>query len=472
MSIVHPQYVKGNFLGLFLMRPRCEMNPVSSHIQNYKITWNAFSLLAATRSRQHAQSLILAFQHTCKQVLVNAPSLPDHLHSAHNHSTCRAMARSLTGTNGTACKSRSSSLLIVIVATCPSMSWHRDIYHHNGNLSAGELVTAETLVMMCHGGPRAMALHCVLAWQAASLVPPWDASFKCSGPRQAASTAFTCTSVSTHLILACASVRLFASSFYAYCVSHSAILSSFSKNEQYEWFQSYDGFRHLLTSKMLSPANGVSTSNPRRTIEVRDRDGNMVPRSIVCPDDTPRLAPTKFPPRDQCRALIVGCGNSGVGEAMMKDGWTGGIVNVDFSDVVIEQMKERYNEAFYEQLKKSYKNVTGSHLVEIQPMEFRCADVTTELPFEDGSFDLIVCKGTLDAILCSAGSTASAKRMMQECCRLLRDQHGAFVVVTHASPDNRLVFFENEGDEWWAGLNVHKLSKERSALDVHFHDTG
>jgi ubiquinone/menaquinone biosynthesis C-methylase UbiE len=133
---------------------------------------------------------------------------------------------------------------------------------------------------------------------------------------------------------------------------------------------------------------------------------------------------------------------------------------VDFSDVVIQQMKARYDKTFYEELNKSYKNVMGQVAFQPEPMEFVCADVTRELPFADASFDLIICKGTLDAILSSAGSVANVKRMMHECCRLLRDPHGALVVVTHSSPDNRLVFFENRGDEWWAGINVHTVPLE------------
>jgi RAT1-interacting protein len=142
---------------------------------------------------------------------------------------------------------------------------------------------------------------------------------------------------------------------------------------------------------------------------------------------------------------------------MLRDGWTGGIVNVDFSDVVIQQMKARYDKTFYEELAKSYKNTIGQVVLQQDPMEFVCADVTRQLPFADSSFDLIICKGTLEAVLSSAGSVADVKRMMHECCRLLRDPHGAMVVVTHASPDNRLVFFENTGDEWWAGINVHTV---------------
>jgi SAM-dependent methyltransferase len=233
-----------------------------------------------------------------------------------------------------------------------------------------------------------------------------------------------------------------------------------SKNERYEWFQSYDGFRHLLTAAMLSPADGVNTYKSRRTIEVWDRDGNIVPRNVVCLDERPPLAPTAFPPREHVRVLVLGCGNSSVAEAMLRDGWTGGIVNVDFSDVVIEQMKARYDEKFYEEFTKTFKNTRGQVAFQVEPMEFCCADVTKELPFEDGSFDLIICKGTLDAILSSSGSVVDAKHMMHECCRLLRDPHGAMVVVTHASPDNRIVFFENRGDEWWAGINVHTVRSE------------
>jgi hypothetical protein len=34
-----------------------------------------------------------------------------------------------------------------------------------------------------------------------------------------------------------------------------------------------------------------------------------------------------FPSRNDCRVLILGCGNSTFGEEMQRDGWTGPIVN-------------------------------------------------------------------------------------------------------------------------------------------------
>ena len=112
----------------------------------------------------------------------------------------------------------------------------------------------------------------------------------------------------------------------------------------------------------------------------------------------------RFPEYDRCRVLILGCGNSPFGEKMMNDGW-GSVVNIDFSSVVIEQMK------------KKYKDYSDS-------MKFICADITKGIPFSDGSFDLIICKGTFDAILTSSGSVCSAKILVSECSRVLANGHG------------------------------------------------
>ena len=90
----------------------------------------------------------------------------------------------------------------------------------------------------------------------------------------------------------------------------------------------------------------------------------------------------RFPENDRCKVLILGCGNSNFSLEMLQDGW-GSIINIDFSSVVIEQMKKKYDD---------YSD----------SMEFICADITKSLPFSDESFDLIICKGTLDAILTSS----------------------------------------------------------------------
>lgn len=218
-----------------------------------------------------------------------------------------------------------------------------------------------------------------------------------------------------------------------------------------EWYQNYKGLRHLLNPiHFAAQGNGVRAWNR-----------------------PPTNSPVNFPPREACRVLIVGCGNSRCGEDMRKgkgksgelksrnevvrlinhthivlcvDGWTGPMVNLDFSDVVIEQMKERYN--------------TASNMIS-PDTDFICHDVTTGLPFPDEAFDLIICKGSFDAVLCSAGSVSNIRKLVQESVRCLVPGHGVFFVVSNGNPDNRLVYLEHENDInfYWDGVSCHNVDR-------------
>jgi ubiquinone/menaquinone biosynthesis C-methylase UbiE len=156
-----------------------------------------------------------------------------------------------------------------------------------------------------------------------------------------------------------------------------------------------------------------------------------------------------FPSRKECKVLIIGCGTSSFGEDMMYDGWHGGIVNVDWSHNAIQLMKEKYNARIAD---------TQSLGVSDNLMSFEVADVTKSLPYSDSSFDLIICKGTLDAVLSSSGSIANCRALMDECCRVLNNNHGAMVVVTSGAPDSRMLYFE--GDWWKGGVETQKVQKE------------
>ena len=190
--------------------------------------------------------------------------------------------------------------------------------------------------------------------------------------------------------------------------------------------------------------------------------------------ETTDNATGNFPHKQKCRVLIVGCGNSRLGEDMMKDGWLGGITNIDFSSVVIEQMKERYNDSLYRKIHNEQKrrqkqseefpgleHIQEDRSRQIPRMFFECADVTKGLSYSNESFDLILCKGTLDSLLCSSGACLKSKQMMNECNRLLNRNHGVLFVISHGAPDNRLVYFENEGSEWWRKIDIHKVPKRR-----------
>ena len=165
----------------------------------------------------------------------------------------------------------------------------------------------------------------------------------------------------------------------------------------------------------------------------------------------------KFPPKNQCRVLIVGCGNSSLGHDMLRDEWCGGITNVDYSSVVISQMMEKYfsdtklpdkMENNKSEIKQCKSNVMLKGNKDSFGMKFVCADITQGLECPDSSFDLIIDKGLLDSLLCS--SVADCRLAMDECSRLLNEEHGAMVIFSRKKPDDRLQFIESPG--WTGGI--------------------
>jgi len=129
-------------------------------------------------------------------------------------------------------------------------------------------------------------------------------------------------------------------------------------------------------------------------------------------------------PDKSSRVLMLGCGNSKLSEQMWNDGYKN-IVNVDYSSVVIEQMRLRH----------------GSVRPEMEWLE---ADVR-ELPFESDSFDVAIDKGTMDAMMTAKGDVWNpppqvindCTREVQEALRVLRKPNGIFIYLTFGQPHFR-----------------------------------
>lgn len=77
------------------------------------------------------------------------------------------------------------------------------------------------------------------------------------------------------------------------------------------------------------------------------------------------------------RILMLGCGNSTLSEDMYNDGYRN-IVNIDFSPVVIENMKQKCKD--------------------LAEMEWMVMDITS-MTFAASSFDIVIEKATLDALM-------------------------------------------------------------------------
>ncbi|XWS08436.1 hypothetical protein CRYUN_Cryun40dG0002400 [Craigia yunnanensis] len=109
----------------------------------------------------------------------------------------------------------------------------------------------------------------------------------------------------------------------------------------------------------------------------------------------PALAPLfhLYLPQRHQRILVVGCGNSVFSEDMVNDGYVD-VVNVDISSVVIEAMQTKYSNR--------------------QQLKYIKLDVRDMSPFQVGSFDAVIDKGTLDSILCGNNSRQNATQMLEE----------------------------------------------------------
>ncbi|CAM5134141.1 unnamed protein product [Eretmochelys imbricata] len=140
-------------------------------------------------------------------------------------------------------------------------------------------------------------------------------------------------------------------------------------------------------------------------------------------------------PRD--KVLVVGCGNSELSEQMYDVGYQD-IVNVDISEVVINQMRER----------NAHRRPKMSYL----QMDM------LQMDFQDAQFQVVLDKGTLDAILVDEEEATLERvdRMFTEISRMLQ-VGGRYLCISLAQAHvvKKVVgYFSREG---WM-VRVHQVS--------------
>ncbi|KIJ55653.1 hypothetical protein M422DRAFT_151736 [Sphaerobolus stellatus SS14] len=141
------------------------------------------------------------------------------------------------------------------------------------------------------------------------------------------------------------------------------------------------------------------------------------------------------------RILMLGCGNSTLSEEMYEAGYKN-IVNIDFSSVLIENMKTKHQEKRPE-------------------MTWLEMDVRT-LKFEDDCFDVAIDKGTMDAMMTAKGDVwdpapeiiENCNREVDEVIRVLK-LNGVFLYFTFGQPHFRRRYLQKDG----TSLEIRKLGE-------------
>jgi SAM-dependent methyltransferase len=144
----------------------------------------------------------------------------------------------------------------------------------------------------------------------------------------------------------------------------------------------------------------------------------------------------------ESKILIPGCGNSTMGPEMRDDRYNN-IEQIDFSEVVVEQMSKRFPD-----------------------MIWKVMDIT-HLEYDDNVFDVILDKGTIDALTCGGDVELNMKKACEEYIRVLKPGGLAYIVSFGQESDRRL-YFDPEGECSWRFEGFDLLPRE-FAPHSHFH---
>jgi ubiquinone/menaquinone biosynthesis C-methylase UbiE len=140
--------------------------------------------------------------------------------------------------------------------------------------------------------------------------------------------------------------------------------------------------------------------------------------------------------------LEIGCGDSPLLPGLLEAGHTGLLHGIDFSKSIILKLID-------DQTKKSELCVTAEYL----EMDAR------HLKYEDDSWDVVLDKGTLDAMLCDKETgLVNARELTEEACRVLKKSSGVMVFISHIQVETP------EFDDWMQNCILPVLDDHRSYL--------
>uniref|UniRef100_A0A7S2TWQ3 Methyltransferase type 11 domain-containing protein n=1 Tax=Lotharella oceanica TaxID=641309 RepID=A0A7S2TWQ3_9EUKA len=145
------------------------------------------------------------------------------------------------------------------------------------------------------------------------------------------------------------------------------------------------------------------------------------------------------------RILNLGCGNSELAEGLALEGYTD-VTSVDISGKCIDMMLKRCQES--------------KHAEKLKDLRWIRMDAS-RMTFEDKTFDFIIEKGTMDALVCNSETGPTLTRILAEAHRVLRIG-GTLVVITYGNPDSRMALFKDANCPW--RIKVRRVPYSPSAL--------
>ena len=112
------------------------------------------------------------------------------------------------------------------------------------------------------------------------------------------------------------------------------------------------------------------------------------------------------------------------------------MTSCDYSPVVINKMKERCSE------KMSMKCMVASEVSLVGDVE----DIH-HMSYPDESFDVVIDKGTLDAIICGDEATCFPDKVLLEVNRVLK-KDGVYICITFGMPEKLMDYFQKSPLKW------------------------
>lgn len=141
---------------------------------------------------------------------------------------------------------------------------------------------------------------------------------------------------------------------------------------------------------------------------------------------------------EEDKIIILGCGNSRMAEDMVEDGYKS-IVNIDFSRVVIEQMKTKY------------EDITvlgdGVDFYQLDVIDMSVDPIANEFKrgIPDHTYDVALDKACLDCVLTADDGAKRMRKALHEIDRILKPD-GVYIVMSHNSPDVMMPFLDSTDD--------------------------